>query len=115
MTNEKSEFVNIQLNYTYIAENYEEIYIKTYKNGDILPTMFDDVNLAYPGTPVNDITLPEVDDEVNDLIRQKKLARRQVEIKHFSRSISHEAWFEHLEKEVEEFVEKYPEYRECII
>ena len=57
MTEQENEFVQIRLNYIYIAENYEEMFIKTYENGDLIPTMFEDVNIAYPGKAENDIKI----------------------------------------------------------
>jgi len=115
MTQQENEFVQIRLNYRYIAENYEEMFLKTYENGDLKPTMFEDVNIAYPGKAENDIKIPEVDQTITDKIKDKKQKRKMVEIKHFSRDLNHEAWFNHLEDEVKEFIEKYPEYENVIL
>lgn len=114
MTQQENDFVNIRLNYVYIAENYEEIFIDTYKNGDLMPTMFEDVNNAYPGNPENDIKLPEIDEKVKIDIKEKRQERKIVEIKHFSRNLNHDAWFRHLEDEVREFIRKYPQYEKVI-
>lgn len=114
MSKQENEYVDIQLDYVYIAENYEKIIIDTYKNGDLTPTMFDDVHTAYPGNPLNDIKLPEIDDNIEEEIKNKKQERKVVEIKHFSRNLNHNAWFKHLEDEVYEFIKKYPQYSDVI-
>lgn len=115
MTNTDNDYINIKLNYTYIADNYEDMLIKTYTDGNLTPTLFDDVKLAYDGKILNDIQLPQIDENLKNTLDEKKRARKVVELKHFSRDMSHDSWFKHLEDEVCEFIEKYPEFKEVII
>lgn len=114
MTNTENNYISIKLNYVYIAKNYEKILIDTYSNGDLTPTLFDDVELAYDGKILNDIELPKISDDVKNSIDEKKRQRKIVELKHFSRDLTHDDWFKHLEEEMDEFIEKYPEYKEVI-
>lgn len=115
MTNTDNEYINIKLNYTYIADNYENMLIKTYADGNLTPTLFDDVELAYDGKILKDIQLPQINDDIKRTIDEKKRARKVVELKHFSRDMTHQDWFKHLEDEVCEFLEKYPEFGDVII
>ncbi|RAP54494.1 MAG: hypothetical protein BZ137_01895 [Methanosphaera sp. rholeuAM130] len=114
MTNTDNDYIEMKLNYTYIANNYEDILIKTYADGNITPTLFNDVELAYEGKILNDIQLPQITDELKNSIDEKRRARKVVELKHFSRDMTHKDWFKHLEDEVREFIEKYPEFKDVI-
>lgn len=115
MTNEGNEFTNIKLNYRAIANYYEEIVITTRKNGDVIPLEFDDVKVAYKGNPLNDITLPEIPEEYKQQYNQLEKNRKVMHIKHFSRDLSHEEWFNFIDNEVFDFIEKYPQFSDIII
>ena len=115
MTNTQNEFTKIKLNYTKIAEKYFEMINKTRKNGDIIPLVFKDVEVAYKGKVKDDLKEIEVSDEILSLIEEKEQERQIMHIKHFSRSISHQAWFDFLDQEVKDFINKYTEYEDLII
>ncbi|MBQ6219445.1 MAG: hypothetical protein IJJ47_06930 [Methanosphaera sp.] len=115
MTKMDSEFTRYNLNFNFIAENFEEMVIKTYLNGDLIPLEFEDVKTAYDGDPIKEIELPEISDDLQSKIDEINEKRNIMHIKHFSRSISHEAWFNFLDEEVDVFIEKYPEFKESII
>lgn len=115
MTNTQNEFTKIKLNYTKIAEKYFEMINKTRKNGDIIPLVFKDVEVAYNGKVKDDLKEIEVSDEILSLIEEKEQERQIKHIKHFSRSISHQAWFDFLDQEVKDFINKYTEYEDLII
>ena len=115
MTNEGNEFTNIKLNYRAIANYYEEIVITTRKNGDVIPLEFDDVKVAYKGNPLNDINLPEIPEEYKQQYNQLEKNRKVMHIKHFSRDLSHEEWFNFIDNEVFDFIEKYPQFSDIII
>jgi len=115
MTNTQNEFTKIKLNYTKIAEKYFEMINKTRKNGDIIPLVFKDVEVAYNGKVKDDLKEIEVSDEILSLIEEKEQERQIMHIKHFSRSISHQAWFDFLDQEVKDFINKYTEYEDLII
>jgi len=115
MTNTQNEFTKIKLNYTKIAEKYFEMINKTRKNGDIIPLVFKDVEVAYKGKVKDDLKEIEVSDEILSLIEEKEQERQIKHIKHFSRSISHQAWFDFLDQEVKDFINKYTEYEDLII
>jgi hypothetical protein len=88
---------------------------KTRKNGDIIPLAFKDVEVAYNGKVKDDLKEIEVSDEILSLIEEKEQERQVMHIKHFSRSISHQAWFDFLDQEIKDFINKYTEYEDLII
>ena len=93
----------------------EEIVITTRKNGDVIPLEFDDVKVAYKGNPLNDINLPEIPEEYKQQYNQLEKNRKVMHIKHFSRDLSHEEWFNFIDNEVFDFIEKYPQFSDIII
>ena len=115
MTKTQNEFTKTKLNYTKIAEKYFEMIEITRKKGDVLPLAFKDVEVAYNGKIQDDLKEIEVSDEIISLIEEKEQKRQVMHIKHFSRSISHQAWFDFLDQEVKEFINKYPEYEDLIL
>jgi ubiquitin C-terminal hydrolase len=115
MTNIQNEFTKNKLNYVKIAEQYFDIMQKVRENGDVIPLAFKDVEVTYNGKISEDIEENEVDADILSLIEEKEKERQVMHIKHFSRSISHQEWFDFLDKEVDEFINKYPEYKEIII
>ncbi len=115
MTQTQNEFTKIKLNYVLLAEKYFEIIEKTYENGELVPLSFKDVEITYKGKINEDITLPEISEETEEQIKEKEQERQVMHIKHFSRSISHQEWFNYLDEEVNNFIENYPEYENIII
>ena len=115
MTKTQNEFTKTKLNYTKIAEKYFEMIEITRKKGDVLPLAFKDVEVAYNGKIKDDLKEIEVSDEIISLIEEKEQERQIIHIKHFSRSISHQAWFDFLDQEVKEFINKYPDYEDLIL
>lgn len=115
MTESQNEFTKTRIDYVKLASLYEEIVTKTYSNGDVVPLAFKDVEVTYSGKISDDISLPNIDEETKNSIDIKEQDRHVMHIKHFSRSISHQAWFDFLDDEVKVFIEKYPEYKELII
>lgn len=114
MTQTQNDFTKIRINYYQLSENYFEIIEKTYQNGDLVPLAFKDVEIAYNGKIYDDIKLSEIDEAVQEQINQKEQERKVMHIKHFSRSISHQSWFEFLDDEIREFIKNYPEYDNVI-
>lgn len=115
MTKTQNEFTKNKLDYVKIAEEYFEMVNKVRLNGDLVPLSFKDVEVAYDGKISDDLEEITIDDEALASIEQKENERQVIHIKHFSRSISHQAWFDYLDGEVNDFVEKYPEYKDLIL
>lgn len=115
MTETQNEFTKTKIDYLKLAGLYEEIVLKTYANGDVVPLAFKDVEVTYDGKIMDDIELPDIDEETKNSIDSKEQDRHVMHIKHFSRSISHQAWFDFLDCEVTYFIEKYPEYKDVIL
>ncbi|RAP45434.1 hypothetical protein [uncultured Methanosphaera sp.] len=116
MTKEGSKFSKLTLNYRVIADNFQEIMIKTRQNGDVLPLEFEDVFIAYENkNPIEDMVLPEISKELEEKISEKENNQKIMHIKHFSRNISHQQWFDFIDQEVLDFVEKYPEFSDIIL
>lgn len=114
MNNQEIEYTKIKLDYMKLAEKIEEILIITRKNGDVIPLVFDDVKLAYNGNLLSDLNLPKIPDEYLDKYNQLDNNRKVMHLKHFSRDISHDAWFDFLDKEVNDFIKKYPQFKNII-
>lgn len=115
MTKTQNEFTKNKLNYVKIAEEYFEMVNKVRLNGDLVPLSFKDVEVAYNGKISDDLEEITLGDEALALIEEKENERQVMHIKHFSRSISHQAWFDYLDGEVNDFVDKYPEYKDLIL
>lgn len=115
MNKQQNEFTKTRINYKTLSEKYFEIMEITHSNGDVMPLTFKDVELCYKGKIDEDISLPEIDDETQSSIDQKEQERHVMHIKHFSRSISHQDWFDFLDEEIEEFIKKYPQYSDIIL
>ena len=115
MTKTQNEFTKNKLNYVKIAEEYFEMVNKVRLNGDLVPLSFKDVEVAYNGKISDDLEEITIGDEALALIEEKENERQVMHIKHFSRSISHQAWFDYLDGEVNDFVDKYPEYKDLIL
>ncbi|WP_455645526.1 hypothetical protein [Methanosphaera sp.] len=115
MTEERAEFSSISLNYRYIADNFEEIAITTYSNGDVIPLEFDDIKTAYDGNPLDDIVLPEISEQLLDKYNDLENVRQVMHIKHFARSINLATWIDFIDGEVKTFVEKYPQFSDVIL
>ncbi|MCD7782052.1 MAG: hypothetical protein LUG89_05105 [Methanosphaera sp.] len=114
MTKQGAEFSKHELNYTYISQKYEEMLKTVTLNGDVLPLEFNDVDVAYNGSLIDDYEKPEISTDLKEKIDEKESIRNTMHIKHFSRSISHQAWFDFIDNEVDEFIEKYPQYSDVI-
>lgn len=114
MTKTQNEFTKINLDYVKIAEKYFEMINNSRINGDIIPLAFKDVEIAYNGKIKEDFKEIEVSEDILSLIKEKEHEREVMHIKHFSRSISHQAWFDFLDQEVKEFIGKYTEYSNLI-
>lgn len=114
MTKTQNEFTKINLDYVKIAENYFEMINNSRINGDVIPLAFKDVEIAYTGKIKEDFKEIEVSEDILSLIEEKEHERQVMHIKHFSRSISHQAWFDFLDQEVKEFIGKYTEYSNLI-
>ncbi len=115
MTKTQNDFTKNKLNYVKIAEKYFEMINKARTNGDVIPLAFKDVEVAYDGKISDDLEEVDVSDETLKSIEEKENERQVMHIKHFSRSISHQAWFNYLDEEVNDFIEKYPEYTNMIL
>ncbi|MBE6494017.1 MAG: hypothetical protein E7Z84_05350 [Methanosphaera stadtmanae] len=115
MTKQSNEFTSVNLNYRFIADNFEDIVITTHNNGELIPSAFEDVKIACDNDPFSEIELPEISTDISDNINDKKRQRKLMEIKHTSRDITHKDWFNYLDNEVIEFVDKFPQFKNVII
>lgn len=115
MTKQGNDFTSVKLNYRFIADNFEDIVITAHNNGEIIPSAFEDVKIACDNDPLSEIVLPEISDDINDSIQNKKRQRKIMEIKHTSRNITHKDWFNYLDMEVIEFVDKFPQFKNAVL
>ncbi len=115
MTNTQNEFTKTKLNYLIISQKYFEMINKARENGDLIPLLFKDVEVTYDGKISEDFEEIQVNDEILALIEEKENKRQVMNIKHFSRSISHQQWFDYLDDEVNNFIEKYHEFKDTIL
>lgn len=114
MTQEGNKYTKVKLDYITLAKYYKQIVLITRKNGEVIPLLFDDVRLAYNGNPLDDMNLPEIPEEFIEQYNQLENNRKVMHIKHFSRDISHEAWFDFISNEVLDFIEKYPQFKKIV-
>ena len=110
MTKQGAEFSRHKLDYIYISQNFDKILEKVTLSGDVLPLEFLDIDVAYNGSIKEDYIKPEVSEDIKKMIEEKEANQKVMHLKHFSRSITHEAWFDFIDGEVDEFIEKYPEF-----
>lgn len=110
MTEKCGEYNSICIDYTILAENFEQIALTLHENGEIIPLQFQDLNIACKGDLFKQINLPEIKEELITQKEEQEKIRNQMKIKHFARDLSHEEWFEFIDNEVLDFIEKYPEY-----
>ncbi len=115
MTKQGSTLNNIKLNYRVIADNFEEIVITARNNGELVPIEFEDVKSGCDGDPLSEIKLSDISPEIAENIQDKLRQRKLMEVKHISRGISHTEWFNYLDQEVIDFVNKFPQFKDVII
>ncbi|PAV06844.1 hypothetical protein [Methanosphaera cuniculi] len=115
MTEKSSTYNSITIDYKILAENFEEIVVLLHTNGETIPLEFEDLNVACKGNMYDKIELPNIAEECKQKRQQLEEERNHMKLKHFSRDISHEEWFEFIDKEVLEFIKKYPQYEKIII
>lgn len=115
MTQKSSTYNNITIDYKVLAENFEEIVVLLHKEGMPVPLEFEDLNIACKGNMYNEIELPDIAKECKEKREELEKVRNMMKLKHFSRDISHEEWFEFIDQEVIEFIEKYPQYEKILI
>ena len=115
MTQMTPEFTKTNINFNYLAENLEEIVTTLHNNGDVLPLQFEDVKVACQNDPFKQIDLPEISESLQQQINEKQQKQKLINIKHISRAISHEEWFDFVDEEVLEFVKKYPQFKDVLI
>lgn len=114
MNDEDNPFIENRLDYVYIAENLEKIVQTSYSRGYPVPLEFMDVKTACSSDPFDEITLPEIADDLKENIEKLEHERQVMHIKHFSRSISHEAWFKFIDDEVNVFIREFPEFKDSL-
>ena len=78
---------------THDTENYEDIVLTLYNNGDLIPLMFDDVKIAYPGNPLDDVDLSSIDGDLKQIIQDKQRERKTVPAYDYPGSCPHTGFY----------------------
>lgn len=104
----------VKLDYVKLSEVIEEIIPLVYENGDLLPLLFEDLNVASKDDIFKAVNLPEVTDEHKSILDEKQRQRNIQKLKRFSRDLQHKDWYEYMDNEVLEFLKKYPQYEDIL-
>ena len=115
MTEQGSRLNKIKLDYRFIADNYEDIVVTAHCNGELVPIEFEDVKSCCKGNPLSQIELPDISPEIAEMIKDKSRKRKLVEVKHIARGMRHFEWFDYLDQEVVDFVNKFPQFKDALI
>lgn len=100
-----------KINYNYLAKHFKEIYLTTLQDGILLPELFESIEYCTTDNTnaLETIIIPELPENTREKLSKKRMERMlklstksQEEIKN------------KLNKEVKEFTEKYPQWKEIL-
>lgn len=109
-----SKVMNPSVNFKYFCRHFEEIYRMSLEDEVLMPDIFNDITF-YTFNGVNAryklLTTSNNDDVTEKLVPQRMKQRAQRQEAH-NRGV--EAYYEFVIREVEEFVERYPFWKELL-
>lgn len=106
----------LKLNYEFIAENYFEMYEVALNKGTIMPYRFNTLGLAYRGNDHGPTKLQNFDPEVKERLQKSYATRNQLQYKYSQPDAdSQEKYTKFLDKEILDFIEEFPQYKDIII
>ncbi len=107
----------VTLNYDFITDNYFEMYEVALNAGTIMPYRFNTIGLAYIGNEHNRPTkLNNFDPKVKERLKKSYAKRNQLQYKYAKpESNPEERYSEFLDKEIFDFIEEFPQYKDIIL
>ena len=106
----------VKLNYDFICEHYFEMYEVALNAGTIMPYRFNTVGLAYQGVEHSKPTkFKNFDPEVKKRLERAYAKRNENQFKYMNPEIDpHEKYDKFLDKEIFDFIEEFPQYKDII-
>lgn len=107
----------VKLNYDFITEHYFEMYEVALNAGTIMPYRFNTVGLAYKGHDHDRPTkFQNFDPEVKKRLENAYKKRNELQFKYANpESDPVGRYKEFLDKEIYNFIEEFPQYKDIII
>lgn len=107
----------VKLNYDFITEHYFEMYEVALNAGTIMPYRFNTVGLAYKGHDHDRPTkFQNFDPEVKKRLENAYKKRNELQFKYANpESDPVGRYKEFLDKEIYDFIEEFPQYKDIII
>lgn len=107
----------ITLNYDFITEKYFEMYEVALNAGTIMPYRFNLVGLAYKGHDHDRPTkLQNFNPEVKERLQKSYAKRTELQYKYAKPdSDPEERYSKFLDKEIYDFIEEFPQYKDIIL
>ena len=107
----------VTLNYEFITEKYFEMYEVALNAGTIMPYRFNPVGLAYKGHDHDRPTkFQNFNPEVKERLKKAYAKRTELQFKYANPESDPVAKYsEFLDKEIYDFIEEFPQYKDIII
>ena len=107
----------VTLNYEFITEKYFEMYEVALNAGTIMPYRFNPIGLAYIGDKHNRPTrMDNFDPEVKERLKNSYAKRNELQFKYANPNSDPVGRYEEfLDKEIYDFIEEFPQYKDIII
>jgi len=107
----------VKLNYEYITEHYFEMYEVAMNNGTILPYRFNSIGLAYRGHDHDRPTrLSNMNPEIKEKLQKAYAKRNELQYKYANPKSDQKLKYEEfLDKEIYDFIDELPQYKDIIL
>ena len=107
----------VKLNYEFITEKYFEMYEVALNAGTIMPYRFNTIGLAYRGHDHDQPTkFKNFDPEVKKRLKNAYAKRNELQYKYANpESNQKDKYKEFLDKEIYDFIEEFPQYKNIIL
>lgn len=100
-----------KINYNYLAEHFKEIYLTTLQDSILLPELFESIEYCTTDNTnvLKTIIIPELPENTREKLSKKRMERMLKLSTKSQEEVKNE-----LNKEVKEFTEKYPQWKEIL-
>ncbi len=107
----------VELNYDFITEKYFEMYEVALNAGTIMPYRFNAIGLAYTGHDHDRPTkFNNFDPKTKERLQKTYAKRNELQFKYSNpKSDQTEKYEKFLDKEIFDFIEEFPQYKNVII
>lgn len=106
----------VKLNYEFITEHYFEMYEVAMNAGTIMPYRFNTIGLAYRGHDHDRPTkFKNFNPEIKERLEKAYAKRTENQFKYMNQNIDSKEKYENfLDKEIFDFIEEFPQYKDVI-